>query len=211
MVDCASRASPAPSKARVPGPRVVDTRSSFFPDTREVIGWNIGGTGWNIGGTGFEIVLTAGVADVIERHFPVEVAAFLADNGRGIADVAAWVAHPGGPRLLDAFAQCRDLQKAGFVLRCAWLARGGALAPARPGCRHATASACRARCSTASICRSTCCRSTPMNCSVLRPRADHPTPTMILRVRPRPRTESRWRASAAGTASKIQTPVLTPP
>ena len=27
-----------------PGPRVVDTRSSFFPDTREVIGWNIGGT-----------------------------------------------------------------------------------------------------------------------------------------------------------------------
>lgn len=103
-----------------PGPRVVDTRSSFFPDTREVIGWNIGGTG-------FEIVLTAGVADVIERHFPVEVAAFLADNGRGIADVAAWVAHPGGPRVLDAFAHSLDLPKDRFDLSWASLDRVGNL------------------------------------------------------------------------------------
>jgi len=79
-----------------PGPRIVDTRSSFFPDTTDVIGWNVGGSG-------FEIVLTAGVAEVIERHFPAEVAAFLADNGRQVGDVSAWVAHPGGPRVLEAF------------------------------------------------------------------------------------------------------------
>jgi alkylresorcinol/alkylpyrone synthase len=80
-----------------PGVRVVDTRSSFYPDSTEVIGWHVGGTG-------FEIVLTAGVAEVIERHFPAEVAAFLADHGMGLSDVDAWVAHPGGPRVLDAFA-----------------------------------------------------------------------------------------------------------
>jgi len=105
------------------GPRVVDTRSSFFPDTREVIGWNIGGTG-------FEIVLTAGVADVIERHFPGEVAAFLADNGRSIEDVTTWLAHPGGPRVLDAFARSLDVPVEAFARSWASLDRVGNLSSA---------------------------------------------------------------------------------
>jgi alkylresorcinol/alkylpyrone synthase len=103
-----------------PGIRIADTRSSFFPDTQSVIGWNIGGSG-------FEIVLTAGVADVIERHFPVEVAAFLADNGLGLRDVAAWVAHPGGPRVLDAFAQSLGLDAAALALSWASLDKVGNL------------------------------------------------------------------------------------
>jgi len=106
-----------------PGPRVVDTRSSFFPDTREVIGWNIGGTG-------FEIVLTAGVAEVIERHFPGEVAAFLADNGKSIADVTTWLAHPGGPRVLDAFAHSLDVDSSEFARSWASLDRVGNLSSA---------------------------------------------------------------------------------
>jgi len=103
-----------------PGIRIVDTRSSFFPDTQAVIGWNIGGSG-------FEIVLTAGVADVIERHFPSEVAVFLADNGLSITDVAAWVAHPGGPRVLDAFAQSLGLDAAALALSWASLDKVGNL------------------------------------------------------------------------------------
>lgn len=103
-----------------PGIRIADTRSSFFPDTREVIGWNIGGSG-------FEIVLTAGVAEVIEKHFPHEVAAFLADNGLGIPDVAAWVAHPGGPRVLDAFEHALDVSRSAFQKSWASLDRVGNL------------------------------------------------------------------------------------
>jgi alkylresorcinol/alkylpyrone synthase len=106
-----------------PGIRIVDTRSSFFPDTREVIGWNIGGSG-------FEIVLTAGVAEVIEKHFPHEVAAFLADNGLGVGDVAAWVAHPGGPRVLDAFAHSLDVPAIAFEKSWASLDRVGNLSSA---------------------------------------------------------------------------------
>lgn len=106
-----------------PGPRIVDTRSSFFPDTREVIGWNIGGSG-------FEIVLTAGVAEVIERHFPGEVAAFLADHGLTIEQVAAWVAHPGGPRVLDAFASSLALPRDRFDTSWATLDRVGNLSSA---------------------------------------------------------------------------------
>lgn len=103
-----------------PGPRIVDTRSSFYPDTTDVIGWHVGGSG-------FEIVLTAGVADVIERHFPDEVAAFLADNGLGIDDVSTWIAHPGGPRVLDAFAHSLGVPPTEFALSWASLDRVGNL------------------------------------------------------------------------------------
>lgn len=106
-----------------PGIRVVDTRSSFFPDTHEVIGWNIGGSG-------FEIVLTAGVAEVIERHFPDEVAAFLADKGLSIGEVGAWIAHPGGPKVLDAFANSLGMPAASFALSWASLDRVGNLSSA---------------------------------------------------------------------------------
>ena len=103
-----------------PGIRILDSRSSFYPDTTEVIGWNVGGSG-------FEIVLTAGVADVIERHFPAEVEAFLADNGMALRDVAAWVAHPGGPRVLEAFAHSLDVPVAAFERSWATLDRVGNL------------------------------------------------------------------------------------
>jgi len=84
------------------GPRVVDTRSAFYPDSLDVIGWNVGGTG-------FEIVLTGGVATVIERNFPTDATAFLSRNALTIRDIDHWVAHPGGPRVLEAFQDSLDL------------------------------------------------------------------------------------------------------
>lgn len=84
------------------GPSIIDTRSCFYPDSENVIGFNVGGTG-------FEIVLTAGVAEVIARHFPLNAAEFLGSNGMAIADVDAWFAHPGGPRVLEAFSESLGL------------------------------------------------------------------------------------------------------
>ncbi len=103
-----------------PGPRIVDTRSASYPDTTGVIGFNVGGSG-------FEIVLTAGVAEVITQYFPAETEDFLSDNGLGIADVTTWVAHPGGPRVLDAFAAALDLPASAFEKSWASLDRVGNL------------------------------------------------------------------------------------
>lgn len=91
------------------GPRIVDTRSFFYPDTLDVIGFNATGTG-------FEIVLTAGVADVISNHFPSNTAAFLERNDLAISDIDAWFAHPGGPRVLEAFAESLDLDRTALAL-----------------------------------------------------------------------------------------------
>ncbi len=105
------------------GPSIVDTRSALYPLTEGVIGWNIGGTG-------FEIVLTPGVADVIAEHFPANIAGFLGDNGLTIADINEWVAHPGGPRVLEAFADAVGLSRERFERSWDSLGRVGNLSSA---------------------------------------------------------------------------------
>jgi alkylresorcinol/alkylpyrone synthase len=106
-----------------PGPTVVDTRSFVYPDSEGVIGFNVGGTG-------FEIVLTSQVADLIAKHFPTGVASFLADNGRSVEDIDTWLAHPGGPRVLEAFADSLRLPDEALALSYASLARVGNLSSA---------------------------------------------------------------------------------
>src|SRR5690554_8192880 len=102
------------------GASVVATRSSYYPETRDVIGWNLRSSG-------FEIVLGAGVADVIERYFPVDVAGFLADNSLTIGEIDHWVAHPGGPRVLEAFADSLELPREAFNVSWESLAKVGNL------------------------------------------------------------------------------------
>ena len=87
------------------GPTVVATRSRFYPDTERVMGWDIGGSG-------FRIVLAASVADVVEAHLGQDVKEFLTDAPGGaldLADVGLWVAHPGGPKVLEAMQRALAL------------------------------------------------------------------------------------------------------
>jgi len=77
------------------GPHVVATRSVFYPDTEGVMGWDIGASG-------FKIVLSAEVPDMVTRHLRGDVDRFLADQGLDYADITTWVAHPGGPKVLEA-------------------------------------------------------------------------------------------------------------
>ena len=77
------------------GPQVVSTRSRFYPDTERVMGWDVGGSG-------FTIVLAASVADVVSTHLADDMKGFLADADLSVADIERWVAHPGGPKVLQA-------------------------------------------------------------------------------------------------------------
>jgi alkylresorcinol/alkylpyrone synthase len=94
--------APAPGQVVRDAPQVVATRSRFFADTERVMGWDIGGSG-------FRIVLSPGVADVVRDHLPAEVDDFLAEHGLSRRDVQHWVAHPGGPRVLEALQESLDL------------------------------------------------------------------------------------------------------
>ena len=107
----------------LPGPEIVDTRSRIYPDTADVIGWDIGGTG-------FRIVLSAGVPEVIDRNFASDAEGLLAAHDLTIADVGAWAAHPGGPKVLEAFARALDLPDGALDASWRSLARVGNLSSA---------------------------------------------------------------------------------
>jgi alkylresorcinol/alkylpyrone synthase len=93
----------------VAGPTVVATRSRFYPDTERVMGWDIGGSG-------FRIVLAASVADVVEAHLGQDVKEFLTDCGVDHTDIEHWVAHPGGPKVLDAMQRALHLPEGALAL-----------------------------------------------------------------------------------------------
>jgi alkylresorcinol/alkylpyrone synthase len=93
----------AKGSARTPtGPRVLATRSRLYPDTEEVMGWNIGTNG-------FQIKLSTEVATVAEKYLGEDVRNFLSDHGLTLADISTWVCHPGGPKVIEAVENTLDL------------------------------------------------------------------------------------------------------
>lgn len=84
------------------GPRVLATRSRLYPDTEDVMGWDIGSDG-------FRIKLSVEVATVAEKYLAEDVRKFLADHGLSTADVSTWVCHPGGPKVIEAVENVLEL------------------------------------------------------------------------------------------------------
>jgi alkylresorcinol/alkylpyrone synthase len=78
------------------GPRVLATRAVLYPDTEWVMGWDVVDTG-------FKVVLSAKVPEVIEARIGADVDAFLAEHGVARGDVRHWIAHTGGPKVIEAF------------------------------------------------------------------------------------------------------------
>jgi len=121
--DGAAAAVVVGERHRAAGPRIVDTRSVFYPDTENVMGWDIGAHG-------FRIVLSAEVPDVARDRLPQDVDAFLASHGLRRSDIRRWIAHPGGPKVLQGLQDGLGLPQS--ELQASWdcLARAGNLSSA---------------------------------------------------------------------------------
>jgi alkylresorcinol/alkylpyrone synthase len=93
----------AGSDCGLPGPTILGTRSVFYPDTEEMMGWDVSEKG-------FRIVLSPEVPDLIRRQLANDVESFLGDLGRSRTEVGSWVMHSGGPRVLQATASALGLE-----------------------------------------------------------------------------------------------------
>lgn len=104
----AQRAS-SPRRARGPQssraishPRVVASRSVFYPNTEHIMGWDVEGSG-------FKVVLSTDLAPLIEENLAGDVDLFLRDHGLARGDLSAWIAHPGGPKVISAMEKALEL------------------------------------------------------------------------------------------------------
>ncbi len=87
-----------PTTARGPAPRVIATQSAFYPNTEDVMGWKIGSGG-------FRIVLSSEVPEMVRKYLILDAERFLGAHGLKVTDIGVWIAHPGGPKVLEVMQE----------------------------------------------------------------------------------------------------------
>lgn len=87
--------------------RVLDSQSAFFPSTERVMGWDVVDTG-------FKIVLGREVPNIAQEAVPKLVDELLARHDLARSDVQSWLAHPGGPAVMEAMRAGLDLPAGHF-------------------------------------------------------------------------------------------------
>ncbi len=105
------------------GPVIRATRSIFYPETEEMMGWKITEKG-------FRITLSPEVPQLIREHLGHDVDAFLADQGLKRSDLNSWVLHTGGPKVLEATASALGLHNGQLEASWECLKRVGNLSSA---------------------------------------------------------------------------------
>jgi alkylresorcinol/alkylpyrone synthase len=85
-------------------PKIVDSRSVFFPHSEHIMGWDVRASG-------LKVVLSADVAEVAEREIRPALEAFLSAHRLKLKDIAHWIAHPGGPKVIEALEKGLDLKE----------------------------------------------------------------------------------------------------
>jgi alkylresorcinol/alkylpyrone synthase len=94
-----------------PGPEVIDTQSTLYPDTEGVMGWKVSEKG-------FELVLSPTVPKMARTHLGQDVDRFLEKNGLRRSDIGAWILHTGGPKVLEATQEALGVDRA--ALETSW-------------------------------------------------------------------------------------------
>jgi alkylresorcinol/alkylpyrone synthase len=105
------------------GPKILATRSIFYPSTEDMMGWDISEKG-------FRIILSTEVPTLIRENLGRDVDAFLADNGYSRNDLRSFVLHTGGPKVLQASEAALDLHNGELEASWASLRKVGNLSSA---------------------------------------------------------------------------------
>jgi alkylresorcinol/alkylpyrone synthase len=110
-----------------PGPKILATRSVFYPSTEEMMGWQVSERG-------FRITLSPEVPVLIRENLGKDMDSFLADNGHKREEIKSWVLHTGGPKVLEATAAALNLNNGELDASWACLRRVGNLSSASVLC-----------------------------------------------------------------------------
>ena len=105
------------------GPQVLATRSRMYADTERAMGWDVGASG-------LRIVLGVEVPDLVRDNLRADVDGFLADQGLTRAGLGWYVAHPGGPKVLEAMQEALEVDRHALGMTWDSLARIGNLSSA---------------------------------------------------------------------------------
>jgi alkylresorcinol/alkylpyrone synthase len=96
-------------------PALRGSRSTLWPDTLDVMGWDVDSRG-------LHVIFSRDIPTIVRERVRPNLEEFLAGDGCELDELDHLLAHPGGPRVLAAYAEALDwplerLCRAGQVLR----------------------------------------------------------------------------------------------
>jgi alkylresorcinol/alkylpyrone synthase len=85
------------------GLEMLGTRSRLYPDSLDVMGWTVLQEG-------LQVVFAQRIPEIVEQTAAEEIGAFLASHGAAVGDLDAFLLHPGGAKVLEAYATALGLR-----------------------------------------------------------------------------------------------------
>jgi len=85
------------------GVSIVDTQSVLYPDSLDVMGWNMVSQG-------LQVVFAQRIPDIVEQNSARDIGAFLDRNGLPLSEIDHLLFHPGGTKVLAAYKRALGLE-----------------------------------------------------------------------------------------------------
>ncbi|WP_053366900.1 type III polyketide synthase [Bacillus sp. FJAT-27245] len=85
-------------------PEIIATQSTLMPDSLDVMGWDIKNEG-------LYVIFSRDIPAIIENWLQPNVSAFLESEGVEIGQLRYFIAHPGGKKVLDAYANSLGIDR----------------------------------------------------------------------------------------------------
>jgi alkylresorcinol/alkylpyrone synthase len=85
------------------GPQLLDSRSTIWPDSLDVMGWDLQNEG-------LKVIFSKDIPSIVATKIRPEVDQFLSDHSLSVRDLSRFVAHPGGMKVLQAYEEALELR-----------------------------------------------------------------------------------------------------
>ncbi len=92
----------AGDKVDIGGMEIIGTKSTFYPDSLDVMGWNIVSKG-------LQVIFAQRIPDIVKEHASKDIDDFLRTHSLSLKDISAYLFHPGGTKVIKAYETALDL------------------------------------------------------------------------------------------------------
>ncbi len=91
------------------GTEILATHSRFYPDSLDVMGWNVVSKG-------LQVVFTRRIPEIVRQHARADLAQFLEGHDLTLDDIGHYIVHPGGVKVIEAYEHALNLSNGQFDL-----------------------------------------------------------------------------------------------
>ncbi|MEE8405485.1 MAG: 3-oxoacyl-[acyl-carrier-protein] synthase III C-terminal domain-containing protein [candidate division Zixibacteria bacterium] len=92
----------AGDKVNSHGMEIIGTKSTFYPDSLDVMGWNVVSKG-------LQVIFAQRIPDIVKEHAAKDIDDFLITHNLSLKDISTFLFHPGGTKVLKAYETALDL------------------------------------------------------------------------------------------------------